>query len=228
MTTFVLLHGAYQGGWIWKLVADRLVADGHEVYRPTLDGCAERGVNLRPGITTETHADEIVQLLFYEDLNDVTLVGTSSGGMVLCRVAELAAERIAKVSFVDALALRNGERISDFVQRPTAITNDLATGPSPEDAATRLYAELTPELREWAVNRTAHHPVGPMDLPVTLTGFWEQSWDAQVVYCTESTNPPEEHQRRTADALGASWSQLETGHYPMLSTPDELAALLVS
>ena len=64
MTTFVLIHGSYQGGWIWQPVANRLRATGHAVYAPSLDGCAERKHSLRPGITTETHAAEIGDLLF--------------------------------------------------------------------------------------------------------------------------------------------------------------------
>src|SRR5258707_11186244 len=96
MTTFVLIHGSYQGGWIWRRVAARLRAAGHRVYAPTLDDCAERKHQVRAGITTETHAAEIAELLFYEDLR-VAMVGTSSGGMVLCRAAEGARERIASV-----------------------------------------------------------------------------------------------------------------------------------
>ena len=92
MTTFVLIHGSYQGGWIWQLVASRLRALKHQVYAPSLDGCAERAGQLRPGINTETQAAEIAQLLFYEDLREVVLVGTSSGGMVLAKVAEDAPE----------------------------------------------------------------------------------------------------------------------------------------
>src|SRR5215813_4640889 len=68
MTTFVLIHGSYQGGWIWQRVAGRLHAAGHTVYAPTLDGCAERKHQVRAGITTETHAAEIAEMLFYEDL----------------------------------------------------------------------------------------------------------------------------------------------------------------
>ena len=90
MTTFVLIHGAYQGGWIWNPVAERLRAKGHLVLAPTLDGCAERKGQLRAGIDTETHAAEIAELLFYQDLKDVVLAGTSTGGMVMARAAELA------------------------------------------------------------------------------------------------------------------------------------------
>lgn len=226
MGTYVLVHGAYQGGWIWRPVADRLEGLGHRVYRPTLDGCAERRGSLRAGITTESHGAEIAELLSFEDLHDVTLVGTSSGGMVLCRAAELARPRVSRVVFVDALALLDGERIGDFVQRPTAITTELATGPTPEDAETRLFGDLDAELRRWAIERTTMHPVAVMTEPVQLSGFWEQQWDAAVIYCRRSVNPPEAHQRRTAQRLGATWHELDTGHYPMLSTPDELAALL--
>src|SRR5438067_11930349 len=93
MTTFALIHGSYQGGWIWQRVAERLRAAGHTVYAPSLDGCAERKSSVRPGITTETQAEEVAQLLFYEDLKDAVLAGTSSGGMGVCRVAELVPER---------------------------------------------------------------------------------------------------------------------------------------
>src|ERR1051326_1164699 len=136
MATYVLVHGSYQGGWIWQPVAARLRAAGHEVYAPSLDGCAERKGTLRPGITTETQADEVAQLLFYEDLKDVVLVGTSSGGMVACRVAELMRERIARLVFVDALALLPGEKISDIVTRSTAapVEGGLTRGPSRQDA----------------------------------------------------------------------------------------------
>ena len=122
MATYVLVHGAYQGGWIWKPVAERLRAAGHRVIAPTLDGCGHRHDQVRPGITVATHGQEIAKLLFYEDLDRVMLVGTSSGGMVICKAAELARERIGRLFFVDALALMSGERVGDIVKR--AAPND--------------------------------------------------------------------------------------------------------
>lgn len=226
-TTYVLVHGAYQGGWIWQPVADRLEAAGHRVHRPTLDGCAERNHSLREGITTETHAAEIAQLLFYEDLSDVTLVGTSSGGMVICRAAELAGERVGHLVFVDALALLDGEKVGDIVDRPASATTGLAAGPTREDAEVRLFGDLEPELRAWTLDRTTMHPIATLEQPVSLDDFWERTWSARVVYCGRSTNPPEAHQRRTAERLSATWDEIDTGHYPMLSTPDELATLLM-
>src|SRR5205814_7104299 len=160
MENFVLVHGSYQGGWIWQPVADRLRAAGHQVYAPSLDGCAERKATVRPGITTETQADEIAQLLFYEDLKDVVLAGTSSGGMVVCRVAELRRDRIGRLVFIDALALLPGEKIGDIVTRSTAAPNSggLTRGPTREDAENRLFADLDPETRAWALERYTQPP----------------------------------------------------------------------
>jgi pimeloyl-ACP methyl ester carboxylesterase len=226
MTTFVLIHGSYQGGWIWQPVANRLRAAGHRVYAPSLDGCAERKHSLRPGIMTETQAMEIADLLFYEDLRDVVMVGTSSGGMVVCRAAEARRDRIARVVFVDALALLDGERIRDIVRHSTAVPSGLAAGPTREDAETRLFADLAPETRSWALERYTLHPIGIYENPVKLESFWSQQWPATVIWCRRAVNPGEAHQRRTTDKLNADWHELDTGHYPMLSMPDELTALL--
>src|SRR5581483_5516427 len=184
MADFVLIHGSYQGGWIWKEVAGRLRGSGHNVYAPSLDGCGERQGAARPGITTETHADEVARLLFYEDLHDVVLVGTSSGGIV--------------------------------------------SGPTREDAENRLFADLDPKTRAWALERYTMHPAGIYEIPVKLDRFWELPWQAKVIWCRRAQNPGEAHQRRTAERLKASWDELDTGHYPMLSMPAELTALIAA
>src|SRR3954469_24640627 len=145
MTNFVLVHGSYQGGWIWQHVAARLRAAGHTVYAPTLDGCAERRHQVREGLDTTTWGIEIAELLFYEDLRDVVLVGTSSGGMVVCRAAEQMPGRIARIVLVDALALFNGERTRDIVNRGAPMPAGLAAGPSREEAAAGLFADLDAE-----------------------------------------------------------------------------------
>lgn len=227
MTTFVLIHGAYQGGWIWKPVAERLRGRGHHVLTPSLEGCAERKAQVRAGITTETHAEEIAGLLFYEDVHDVVLVGTSTGGMVMARAAELARERVARLVFADALALLDGEAVPDIVKRPTAVDTELTTGPSQQDFENRLFAGLDPALRRWALERCTPHPIAPLRAPVRLERFWDQPWDASVIWCKRSANPPQAHQRRTADRLKARWHELDTGHYPMLSEPEALAHRIV-
>ena len=228
MTDFVLIHGAYQGGWIWKFVSERLRAKGHNVLAPTLDGCGERASQIRPGITTETHGEEIAKLLYFHDLKDAVLVGTSSGGMVMACAAEQARERVARVVFADALALLDGERILDIVKSPTTtVDTPVARGPSRQVAYERLLADLGPGLRAWAADRMTVHPAAVYNQPVKLKSFWDQKWDADVLYCSRAPNPGEAHIRRAADKLKARWHVIDTGHYPMLSTPDALARIIV-
>jgi len=227
MATYVLVHGAYQGGWIWKPVATRLRAAGHLVYAPSLDGCGDRHHLIRPGITIGTHAREVAQLLFYDDLRDVILVGTSAGGMVIAKAAELARERLERLVFVDALALLPGERVEDIVSRRGAReTTAVATGPTRADAEERLFSDLDADTRAWALARYTLHPIAAAEGPMEPTTFWDQAWPATVIRCRRAVNPPEAHQRRTAERLKATWHELDTGHYPMLSQPDELTRLL--
>ena len=231
MATYVLVHGSFQGGWIWKPTAEELRRRGHAVYAPTLDGCGERRHLIRPGITIAAQAREVADMLFYEDLRDVALVATSTGGLVVCKIAELARERIRRLAFVDALAPQPGERVTDIVQRgantPPMPTTDLTRGPTREELESRLFADLAPDLRAWAVDRCTPHPIEASDAPGELDGFWAQEWPGtRVVRCRLSANPPEAHQRRTAERLGAEWLELDAGHYPMLSHPWELANMI--
>ena len=228
MATIVLVHGAYQGGWIWKPVAQRLRAAGHAVYAPSLDGCGERAAQLRPDIDTESHGAEIAGLLRYEDLRDVVLAGTSSGGMAIAAAAERVRERIARLVFVDALALFDGEKIRDIVKQPTSIDTEHALGPSREDTLGRMFAGMERDVAEWAADRIGLHPRKVFDQPVKLPTFWDRKWDASMIWCTRAANPGEAHIRRGADRLGARWHAIDTGHYPMLSAPDELADIVVS
>ena len=144
----------------------RLRKAGHEVYAPTLEGCGERHDEIRPGITVGTHGHEVARLLFYEDLENVVLVGTSSGGMVICRAAELAADRIARLVFVDALALLPTERVADIVNRPAANeVTEMTTAPTRKDAESRMFADLEPGMRAWALARTPRIPSPPSRRP---------------------------------------------------------------
>jgi len=227
VTTIVLIHGSYQGGWIWKFVATRLRDKGHLVFAPTLEGCGERAGQLRPGITTESQAEEVAGFLRSEDLCDVVLVGASSGGMVMAKTAELARERITRMVFVDALALMHGERIRDIVSGTMSVEKEHAAGPTQEERLKRFLLDMDESLAEWAADRSTLHPIGVSTQPVVLGTFWGQDWDASVVFCRQAGKPGEGHQRRTAETLRARWHELDTGHYPMLSMPDALTRIIL-
>ena len=121
----------------------------------------------------------------------------------------------------------DGESIPDIVKRPTAVTTDLTTGPSREDAAGRMFASLDDATKAWALERYTPHPVAAMRDKVKPPNFWQQKWPATVIWCRQAVNPGEAHQRRAADRLGAKWHELDTGHYPMVTAADELSRLIV-
>ncbi len=112
-------------------------------------------------------------------------------GWCCAGAAEQARERVGRVVFADALALMNGERIADFVKRPSAVSTPLATGPSRADAEGRMFKDLEPAVREWALARYTAHPIAAMDAPVQLDQFWDQTWQATVIRCLRAANPPE-------------------------------------
>jgi pimeloyl-ACP methyl ester carboxylesterase len=224
----VLVHGSYQGGWIWKPVGERLAAAAHTVYRPTLDGCAERAGAVRAGITLATVGAELAKLLFYEDLSDVVFVGTSSGGMAVAQAAEQVPERIRRLIFIDALVPLPGERVATINSRPPYDgTAELVYGVRPEEARGRVFEDLPAEIYDWALERYTQQPLAVVDDPVDLKKFWSRKWQVDVLRCKRSKLPPEAHQRRTAEKLGANYTELDTGHYPMLSHPAEIANYLL-
>jgi len=112
--TYVLVHGAWAGGWEWKKVGQRLVEQGHTVYRPTHTGQGERAHLASPEITLDTHVTDVVNVLLFEDLRDVVLMGHSYGGMVISGVAEKVPERIKCLVYVDAFVPEDGESLSSL------------------------------------------------------------------------------------------------------------------
>src|SRR3954469_11275733 len=118
MATFVLVRGGGHAGWCSAKVARLLRAEGHDVRAPTLTGLADRSHLLSPDIDLDTHITDIVELLHYEDLRDVILVGHSYGGMVITGIADRAADRIGKLVYLDAANPTNGQSLLD-VTGPT-------------------------------------------------------------------------------------------------------------
>jgi hypothetical protein len=129
--------------------------------------------------------------------------------------------------FVDALTLRHGECIRDIVSGSDHVETEFAAGPTRDDRFQRYSQDMDEPLAAWAADRSTLHPIGVTTKPVVLEKFWDQEWDASVVFCRQAKKPGEAHQRRTADALNARWIELDTGHYPMLSMPDALTQIIL-
>jgi pimeloyl-ACP methyl ester carboxylesterase len=113
MATFVLVHGGGHGGWCYRFVARQLRDQGHDVYTPTLTGLAERRHLLSEKVDLNMHITDVVNLLEFEDLRHVILVGHSYGGMVITGVADRATDRIANVFYLDAAYPQNNQSLVD-------------------------------------------------------------------------------------------------------------------
>jgi pimeloyl-ACP methyl ester carboxylesterase len=114
MRTYVLVHGGWVGGWTWRDFAPLLRSKGHEVYTPTLTGQGERAHLYRPEVGLHTHTQDIVNVLEYEDLHDIVLVGHSYGGMVVTAVADRLPDRIAHLVYLDAMLPNGGQSVADL------------------------------------------------------------------------------------------------------------------
>jgi len=116
MATIVLVHGGTSGGWAWKPISSRLRDKGHEVYTPTLTGLGERVHLLNREIGLDTHIADIVNVLIFEDLHDVILVGHSLAGTIITGVADQVPERVSRLIYLDAFLPENGENSMDLVE----------------------------------------------------------------------------------------------------------------
>ena len=113
MATFVLVHGAWAGAWIWKKIIPLLRAAGHDVHATTATGLGDRVHLADPAIDLDTHITDVVNVLEFEELTDVTLVGWSYGGMIITGVAERVPERLAQLVYLDADVPADGENSYD-------------------------------------------------------------------------------------------------------------------
>jgi len=228
--TFVLVHGAWHGGWCWRRVADRLRRDGHAVFTPTLTGLGERSHLLRPGIDLATHVADIVNLLRWERLSDVVLCGHSYGGFVISGVAEEMPALIRSIVFLDAFLPENGDTILKLtgpaVQdaiRAALQRNDLGVPPRSAEAFGVNAAD-----RQWVDDLCVPQPIGTFTSPIALSGARERI--ARKTYIrAKGYNNPAFDRAFAAVRSDRSWHchQLPCGHDVMVDMPDRLTELLL-
>ncbi len=127
--TFVLVHGAWHGGWCYSRLARILRAKGHDVFTPTLSGLGERSNGYSPAINASTHVQDIVNVIDFEDLQDVVLVGHSYAGIVITKVADLMPERVRALVYLDAFVGEDDKSTFDF-DLPEAVAAHLSRAQS--------------------------------------------------------------------------------------------------
>src|SRR5215831_18279392 len=121
MATFLLVHGAWHGGWCWRRVSDLLEKQGHKVIAPTMTGLGERSHLLDARINLATHITDIVNVIKWEKLEDIVLVGHSYGGVIICGVAEQMRQTIGSIVFLDAFVPASGDSLKALTARRDAI-----------------------------------------------------------------------------------------------------------
>ena len=233
MATFLLIHGAWFGGWIWKRVTPLLRAAGHEVYTPTLTGLGERAHLARPEVSLHTHVQDVLGVLTYEDVRGVVLVGWSYAGMVITAVAEQAADRLAHLVYLDASVPEDGQAALDLL--------DPATRAAREERV-RIEGEgwkmLPPPVEQfgitaeadarWVPPKLVAQPFRTYQEPVRLTNAAARALPRTYIYCTvgpwTSIFAPF---ARKAQAEGWRYRELATGHAAPVVEPQKLADLLL-
>jgi pimeloyl-ACP methyl ester carboxylesterase len=232
MTTFVLVHGGWHGGWCWRRVAPLLRELGHEVHAPTLTGLGDRAHLARPHTGLAAHVRDVLAVLELDDLHDVVLVGHSSSGAVITGVAQRAGERLRELVHLDSFVLEPGEAVFDVLSEPRREHFEQlvdAAGRIVLDPETAMdgWAVVEPADREWVGPRLRPHPVGGLADALPIVPL--PDLPRRYIHCT--VKPGEDSFAGIAKAVAddPSWrfDTLATGHDPMVTAPEELADLLV-
>ena len=246
MATFVLVHGSRYGGWCWKPLSALLRAAGHEVYTPTLTGLGEREHLASREVGLETHVRDIVNLLRYEDLRDVILVGHSLGGMAITGAANDAADRIAQLVYLDAIVPQDGQSRMDLhtPEEAAAMEERVRLGGdgwrNPGTGWRRAQEQgWEPDWdapfgsREWEQARLVAHPFKALQDPVRLSNPAALALPRTFIYCTrkkpgdDTTGHRAASIQRARSEAGWRYRELESGHMAMFEVPRQLADLLL-
>lgn len=232
MSTFLLVHGAWHGGWCWVRVADRLRAAGHRVVVPTLTGLGERAHLLTRAVDLETHIADVIAAIEAEELADVVLVGHSYAGAVTAGVADRVRERLARLILLDAQMIGWGEAMVDLnppeiVAQRKALVEREGDGYKLPPPGPEAFGVFDPADAAWLKRRLTPQPWAcyTQKLERRRDGFDMLARD--YIDCTAPAMPAIAPSRARVRAR-ADWRvhDLATGHDAMVSAPAELAALL--
>jgi pimeloyl-ACP methyl ester carboxylesterase len=227
--TFLVAHGAWSAGWAWIKMHPLMSAAGHRLFTPTYTGLGERAHLANPSNDLETHIEDVLGVLKYEDLRDVILIGHSYGGMVATGVADRARERIAQLIYLDAFVPRNGQALVDLlppevrqrIQQSVTAGDGWRVPPNPNPPDTS-EADV-----KWIAERRLPQSFKSFETPLQL-----RSADITVrrsyIYC-KRIGPVDIFRpfaERAKSEPGWRYYELDASHSPHITAPEALAALL--
>ena len=219
---FLLLHGAFRGGWAWQRVRTVLSTSGHDVYAPSLPGAGERVGELDRVQSLDVWVEEMVGLIEAEDLSDLVLVGHSQAGIVTPGIAARVPGRIRALVHLDAAVPRPGERAVDLgPQGGAQPPRTFQVPPRPLVAG----GDLDAVTAEWITDRLTPTPVGPsLDAVAAVPGGVAEHY----VFCSGTpAGYPSTVTRARLEAEGRPFTEIDCGHDAPLTAPQLVADLLI-
>jgi len=228
MATFLFVPGAWHGGWCWKKLTPHLRAAGHEVYAPSLTGLGERSHLLTPKIDLDTHVQDILRLLFFEDLREVVVVGHSYGGMLIPMAVEQSTDRIIHAVFLDALVPTPNHSLFDILPDlkigMAKRANEVGDGWNVPPFEGNYFGITAEEDQKWVMARVTPHPIATFQQPAQFSGAPHLIVPCTFTACqwvlkTYGAKPPQ--------AEGMHYVELSTAHDAMITAPRELADILL-
>jgi pimeloyl-ACP methyl ester carboxylesterase len=244
MTTHVLIGGAWLGGWGWQPVTHRLRDNGHDVCPVTLTGLGERVHLASPQVDLDTHITDVVNLIEFEDLRDVVLLGHSYASLVVTGAADRIPERISQLVYLDTAPLPDGGSLiekfpPELRKRTEDRVQELGEGwkfpiPPPEELANMASLEgVDGDHLRLLYSRATPQPFGTYTQPLRLENPAREGLPKLGILCSFSLNQVQEMiasgNPLFREVAGPNWRSVElpTGHWPMFSRPEDLAELLL-
>ena len=230
---FVLVHGAWQGNWVWGRVAESLRAAGHPVFAPSLTGLGERAHLAGPSIDLDTHIADVIGVIEHHELDRIVLCGHSYGGMVVGGAADRVAPRIASLVFLDAFIPSPGKSLFDFLPPEFAQMQRDGARLSGDGWRVKRIAAAEFGVADSADaarldRRAVDQPIATMEQKSAVTGAWERI--PHLAYIRAARHPrPAFAQFADRVRADAKWQyfELPCGHNVMLDLPEALTGILL-
>jgi len=226
--TFLLCHGAWSGGWSWKKMHPLMARAGHRLIAPTYTGLGERSHLANPSIDLETHIEDILNVVKFEDLSDIVLLGHSYGGMVATGVADRARGKISQLIYLDAFVPRNGQSLFDLnesgrepMRRGAASGDGYRVPPNPPPPDT------PPDDLEWLTARRVDMPIKCFESRLKLE-HGEPVIPRSYIYCRRIPPTDVFGQFAARAKSDAAWRyfDLDASHAPNVTAPEALMAVV--
>jgi pimeloyl-ACP methyl ester carboxylesterase len=228
LASIVLAHGGWSAAWAWKKVRPLVAAAGHQFFTPTYTGLGERAHLANPSNDLETHIQDVLSVLKFEDLREVVLIGHSYGGMVATGVADRARDRIARLIYLDAFVPTNGQALIDLV--PPAerqrLLDSVKTGDGWRVTPNPIPPDTSPEDLAWITKFRMPQSVKCFEQPLQLQA--ELGLPRTYIHCTRYADkkPFAQFASRAHGKPGWQSFELDASHSPNITAPVALVDVL--